>query len=336
MAPSDDISVASSEDWSNSHEDMTNVVTTSRSKGAPSESVWVQKTYGMVTEGSRRYPNVITWSADGEEFAIKDVEALKQTLFPKYHGRTKFESFLRRLRRYGFQRVKTETITKPTDGKPAAVVLSFRHDCFKQDRPDLLGNVSIISQQNETTNSAEEKQTFESAIARLEQSQQEMRASMNEIREQSLEQKSRIDHLRQEAIQKDEVMRRLEARVERLETSVLMASGPSGPAPQRTYSLWSAFAQLPAQKSTKRELETSLTFMAPTQPISEPSLVLKERDISAIDFLPAERNDSNLYYDEPTLPRSKKMKFSQKNESLEAIALSRQSTPVFWRSLIFN
>lgn len=292
----------------NDIEEVNSIVTTCRSKGVTSESVWVQKTYGMVMEGTQTHPSVLSWTEDGMEFEIRDCETLKKTLFTKYHGTTKFESFLRRLRRYGFHRVKTEAIVK-TDGK-GPVLLSFRHENFQRDKPELLGDVTIVSQQSEKAKSPDEKRDLTSSLEALERNLLELKAELKQFETHSQDQKNRIDHLRQEVISKDEVIRRLEFRLDRLENTALMAMDPT---PLRYHSLW----EISGSKST-------------------PGTTLREREISAIDMLPFFEVTS-LPCDEPTLPRSKKMKISHVgkifDDGVGRIALSRQTTPMFWGPL---
>lgn len=263
-------------------------------------------------------------SADGNSFEIKDVEALKRSFFPKYHGPTKFESFLRRLRRYGFERVKTETIPKSKLGPGAAVVLSFSHQNFQRDRPGLLGNVVIVAQQCEAMTSSLEKQTLASVVEGLEKAQAEMKATMKHFQNHRLEEKNQLNRLQHDMLSKDDAIRRLEFRLERLENTVLMAPDPF----HRSQSLWAP------QDCKPYRTESNSNFMPSLHSLIGPSSALK-REISAMDILPLleEPQERIPWHDEPTLARSKRMKYSPSSKTLngfDGITLCRQTTPFFF------
>lgn len=281
----------------------------------------------MVNEGNETQPHVLSWSADGEVFEIKDIRALKDDLFPKYHGATKFESFTRRLRRYGFHREKMEPVTKAGQCN-TTVVLAFRHENFRRDRPDLLANLAIVPHlNNEALNSVSQESsvTCTNQLAQLQKTQEELKQTIQEFQNQKTEQASQIRCLRQELNSKDEAIRNLEFRLERLENSFLMAQGQSlrQPAPRvRTYSKMMADPQ---------------PMFLPFQPLMRVQSSTLEREMSAVGLLPMlddwHDGGHHLDHDEPTLPRSKKMKLFHKNAMAQDIldglaALSRQTTPL--------
>jgi hypothetical protein len=74
----------------------------------------------------------IQWSLDGEKVVIENpAKFTAKVLVDKQLFKTKnISSFIRQLNMYGFRRVKENS------GK---IPLIFKHESFKQERPDLLG-----------------------------------------------------------------------------------------------------------------------------------------------------------------------------------------------------
>ncbi|KAL3793550.1 hypothetical protein HJC23_007290 [Cyclotella cryptica] len=71
--------------------------------------------------------SAITWLPSGEAFCIIDKEEFTKKVLPKYFGETKFESFSRRIKRWGFHRMYTTGVKQ----------VIYSHDLFKKDRVDL-------------------------------------------------------------------------------------------------------------------------------------------------------------------------------------------------------
>ena len=66
----------------------------------------------------------ITWSEDGTSFCINDADSFMENLVPKYFKRVKFISFLRRLGRWGFESISTNSH-------------SFKHPLFQRGKQDV-------------------------------------------------------------------------------------------------------------------------------------------------------------------------------------------------------
>ncbi|KAL7553075.1 hypothetical protein ACHAWF_016446 [Thalassiosira exigua] len=69
----------------------------------------------------------ITWLPSGRSFCITDQEEFVKTILPRYFREAKFESFSRRLKRWGFRKVYTNGMSQ----------MIFSHDMFHRDKPDL-------------------------------------------------------------------------------------------------------------------------------------------------------------------------------------------------------
>jgi len=69
----------------------------------------------------------IAWLPSGRSFCITDQEEFVKNILPKFFREAKFESFSRRLKRWGFRKVYTTGLSQ----------IIFSHDLFHRDRPDL-------------------------------------------------------------------------------------------------------------------------------------------------------------------------------------------------------
>jgi len=69
----------------------------------------------------------IAWLPSGRSFCITDQAEFVKTMLPKFFREAKFESFSRRLKRWGFRKVYTTGLSQ----------IIFSHDLFHRDRPDL-------------------------------------------------------------------------------------------------------------------------------------------------------------------------------------------------------
>mmetsp|Transcript_11723 Transcript_11723/g.17966 ORF Transcript_11723/g.17966 Transcript_11723/m.17966 type:complete len:350 (-) Transcript_11723:35-1084(-) len=81
--------------------------------------------------------SIICWVPDGESFLIADQERFEKELLPTYFRGSLFNSFVRKLNRWGFRRLKRT-------GKAS----SFAHDCFIRDKPWLCENMRCQSKPN--------------------------------------------------------------------------------------------------------------------------------------------------------------------------------------------
>mmetsp|Transcript_9751 Transcript_9751/g.21150 ORF Transcript_9751/g.21150 Transcript_9751/m.21150 type:complete len:404 (+) Transcript_9751:118-1329(+) len=76
---------------------------------------------------SKECRHAIAWLPSGRSFCITDQEEFVKKILPKFFREAKFESFSRRLKRWGFRKVYTTGLSQTI----------FSHDLFHRDRPDL-------------------------------------------------------------------------------------------------------------------------------------------------------------------------------------------------------
>jgi HSF-type DNA-binding len=116
-------------------------------------------------------PAIVSWVDGGHAFVIKDVDAFSNTIIPDYFKHRKFSSFVRQLNFYGFRKIKTGKVvrvvnqnnghghgnaptrttttlsttssstTTPSTQYVESKYWKFRHEKFKQGRPDLLAYI---------------------------------------------------------------------------------------------------------------------------------------------------------------------------------------------------
>mmetsp|Transcript_37801 Transcript_37801/g.58544 ORF Transcript_37801/g.58544 Transcript_37801/m.58544 type:complete len:200 (+) Transcript_37801:1-600(+) len=86
---------------------------------------FVQKTFTFVSDP--RYDSV-TWTNNGESFAITNPEKFQKQVLPRYFKHANISSFVRQLNTYGFKKAYPESY-------------EFAHPFFLQGRKDLLPTV---------------------------------------------------------------------------------------------------------------------------------------------------------------------------------------------------
>jgi hypothetical protein len=87
---------------------------------------FAEKLHALLTKADR-YHDTISWMPSGRSFVIANQEKFVKEVLPKYLKEAKFESFSRRLKRWGFRKVYTNGMGQEI----------FSHDSFHRDRPDL-------------------------------------------------------------------------------------------------------------------------------------------------------------------------------------------------------
>ena len=86
-------------------------------------------------------PEIATWSRNGDNFIIKNVDKFASSVLPQYFKHSNFSSFARQLNFYGFRKLKAEPIlTAEYDARTASYV-SFYHEKFHKDRPELMQEI---------------------------------------------------------------------------------------------------------------------------------------------------------------------------------------------------
>jgi len=97
---------------------------------------FVQKTHAMITYSDE---SIAHWTADGNMFFIKNIEAFEKKVIPQYFNHSQFSSFVRQLNFYGFRKIQPIRIS---DCDQSTVnYVTFYNENFKRDRTDLLCNI---------------------------------------------------------------------------------------------------------------------------------------------------------------------------------------------------
>ena len=88
-----------------------------------------------------KYASIISWNDDGTVVTIHDVEAFKTTILPLHFKQSKFGSFIRRMRRWGFSVLKQRFLSSSSKlsktKKAESNVMEFSSEHFIRDQPDL-------------------------------------------------------------------------------------------------------------------------------------------------------------------------------------------------------
>jgi hypothetical protein len=86
---------------------------------------------------NKNLANIITWLPSGKSFCILDKEIFVRKVLPTYFRDVQFDSFSRRIKRWGFRRMYTTGLKQVT----------YTHDLFQKDRIDLLKMMNGRSEQ---------------------------------------------------------------------------------------------------------------------------------------------------------------------------------------------
>ena len=116
---------------------------------------FVRKLHTLLTTVPNEYSSIISWNEEGTSVIVHDVDAFISTVMPVHYKHSKFESWARRMRRWGFAGGTTKKIvTLPPsavetdasndgDGKPVLLEkevtkMEFTNELFTRDRPELV------------------------------------------------------------------------------------------------------------------------------------------------------------------------------------------------------
>jgi hypothetical protein len=88
---------------------------------------FAEKLYDILADKDKRLSPIITWLPSGKSFCIMDRTQFTNVVLPLFFKECKFESFSRRLKRWGFKKAYSA-------GQKRVVIT---HYLFQKDRPDL-------------------------------------------------------------------------------------------------------------------------------------------------------------------------------------------------------
>ena len=116
---------------------------------------FVRKLHTLLTV-SNEYSSIISWNEEGTSVIVHDVDAFISTVMPVHYKESKFESWARRMRRWGFaggttkkivtlppSADETDAASNDGDGKPVPLEkqvtkMEFTNELFTRDRPELV------------------------------------------------------------------------------------------------------------------------------------------------------------------------------------------------------
>mmetsp|Transcript_13781 Transcript_13781/g.19593 ORF Transcript_13781/g.19593 Transcript_13781/m.19593 type:complete len:240 (-) Transcript_13781:77-796(-) len=82
--------------------DKNSISDTMEQQGTPAQLIFFRQLHSMISNETRS--GVVVWLPDGLGFAILSKQAFTDNILGRYFGRSKFASFTRRLKRWGFVR----------------------------------------------------------------------------------------------------------------------------------------------------------------------------------------------------------------------------------------
>ncbi|KAL3765229.1 hypothetical protein ACHAWO_009306 [Cyclotella atomus] len=87
---------------------------------------FAEKLYAILAD--KHLAKIITWLPSGKSFCILDKERFTKKVLPTYFREVQFDSFSRRIKRWGFRKMYTTGLKQVT----------YTHDLFQKDQIDLL------------------------------------------------------------------------------------------------------------------------------------------------------------------------------------------------------
>ena len=103
---------------------------------------------------NKNLQSIITWLPSGKSFCILDKDRFTRQVLPAYFREAKFESFSRRIKRWGFRKMHTTGLKQ----------VVYTHDLFQKDRLDLCRKMNGRAGQEETSDVVAEAARFENIL----------------------------------------------------------------------------------------------------------------------------------------------------------------------------
>ena len=110
-----------------------NNVTTTAANANPSKQFFPEILHGVLSCTDEEVTDAITWLPHGQAFSIKNPQNFEKKVLPRFFGKGKYSSFIRKLNRWGFRQVVAKS--GPDSG-------AFRHELFLRDQPGLAWDMS--------------------------------------------------------------------------------------------------------------------------------------------------------------------------------------------------
>lgn len=97
--------------------------------------MFIPKTFDMVSvnfcKQNPEYSKIISWSEAGDEIEIKSISQLCTQVLPHYFNHKSYQSFIRQLNKYGFEKVRVSPLSYDI----------YRNPYFIKGRKDLLSKI---------------------------------------------------------------------------------------------------------------------------------------------------------------------------------------------------
>lgn len=138
------------------------------------------KLFRIVTESP---PDIIGWNADGISFSIRHRERLSSEILGEYFRHANFDSFLRQLGFYSFQRLENHQSEGTT----------FQNPNFRKGRPDLLSNLKRRTYADEGIRNDVKK--LQNDVTELRSNLHDLRSAMIQMQQQMTQMSSALSSL---------------------------------------------------------------------------------------------------------------------------------------------
>ena len=166
-------------------------IPTAPAPAPPTAKIFFPEVLMDMLNNNPRFEPIISWKPDGKSFIIKNRYEFKEKVLPLYF-QSNFDSFLRKLKRWGFEKVKAHRRGQPS--------IEFKHQYFHRDESGLCLRMRCKSGPSTIVNSCD-----------IQASPQEVMASFSVNKDTStVHQKSTlIDHLTNQQFNREDLLQEI-------------------------------------------------------------------------------------------------------------------------------
>lgn len=132
--PEDGVSSPAAAEFSPSRDDA-DAIAAKTDDGTLLGKSLVKKIQAILAEP--KYSSIVSWNDAGTAFIIHDVDAFVSTIMPAHFQQSKFDSFIRRMRRWGFRGVKQRSSSFVSLQPTQSNAMEFSCEYFRRDQPEL-------------------------------------------------------------------------------------------------------------------------------------------------------------------------------------------------------
>jgi len=135
------------------------------------QPLFLRKAYAMINSCP---PEIGGWSAKGDSFYVKDVDAFASKVIPTFYKHNNFASFVRQLNFYGFRKIRSDI------SHASHHVSEFQHPLFIKGKPHLLTEIKKPSHTSDTQND-KEVQKLRNTVSGLQEKVSDMSDSIAKL-----------------------------------------------------------------------------------------------------------------------------------------------------------